>query len=873
MNIRKLTILITLSCFVYTFVIDQPLKAVVENNRENAHFSRVFDKFLIPASVGRITKSFDTRYSMLDAQSSVNEYPESRIKNQVIVNIQDLHCHPEVQRNISKIIAILDAKFGLEHVYVEGASGPIDTTWLTKLGDRELRTKILDSLVDSGKLTGAEYYSVSTGKTGLLIGADNRKLHTNNIIRLNYIEKEQKNIHEIIESLSGSLEALKDRYYCPGNKKLDKIIGRYKKEKLEPRKYYSILNKYAIKQGIYPVKSSEGFMDWARNLYSGPGISEMPYEVERFRNLIEFSKSFEVNKGLDYKKVGKEIQSFISLLKNKLPYNAYNMLLSRTNNLTQTDLLYSYLSEIVKEYKLDISASHPNLEKFFEYINLSRNINPIQLIREEQDLINEIRLRLADRQSEREVIFLIEFTRYLKDYLEYKVSAEDYEYIRKNLPKFSLLWSRYVGNDRLASITPFINLLNEYYCVNLDRNECLLSNCKGLAYSVERIADREKIKNQDSTLSAIRYPLKTSTSQNTNEISDILSNIENIVVLVTGGFHTPGITQLMEERGQPYIVITPNITQGTEFSESVYSQLLKEQSEVLSQYKVAEPDTVRKKWRVEKWGLSLLKNFSQEEGTVPIFDIAKHIKHKVSVPNALALKLFVNSVAMDMTARGQRNRFLEIALKDILTAAAETNQDPNAVLNNVLDWLAQEYKKHNMLLEVSREDTLITKAEEEFDRGFKLTLSIKLENGETFQAESAVITCDSAGCPVEEEEGPSEQPAGRQQPISGRGTKEAGGGFAAISVHMKLFLRALGLTLDNWAAGLAAAVTGKEEVDVNASDLKERFISRDEAIGLDEDNFEVVPIRDGSKFYRRFGNKITGAPAYFAQEQDPENAG
>jgi len=79
---------------------------------------------------------------------------------EVVINIQDIHCHPEVQKNIASIITILDEKYKLPKVYLEGASGKVDTSWLCTISDKKIKQDVLDSLMKEGKLTGAEYYSV-----------------------------------------------------------------------------------------------------------------------------------------------------------------------------------------------------------------------------------------------------------------------------------------------------------------------------------------------------------------------------------------------------------------------------------------------------------------------------------------------------------------------------------------------------------------------------------------------------------------------------------------------------------------------------------------------------------------------------------------
>ncbi|MCB4791087.1 MAG: hypothetical protein LHV68_04285 [Elusimicrobia bacterium] len=569
---KKFTAILTTLCFVFSFIVSPPLQAVVERYKEVKDFKKIFDSFVLPAAVGRITDNYG---SELKVQSSENKdqlpgtISELRINNSntVVINIQDLHCHAEVQRNISKILSLLDNKYHLKRVYIEGAAGPVDTSWITQVKDKELKTKVLESLVNGGKLTGAEYYSVLSDRPDLLFGVDDRKLHTDNIIRLNTIENKQKEIMASLDELSPDLDRLKERYYDSKNRKLDNFVLKYKNGNIDPQKYYSDLLEYSQKLNIDTV---------------------------RFRNVEEFSNTLIIAKELNYKKITRELQSFIVLLKEKLPYSAYKMLAANTVNFTQANQLYVYLARLAKDYDPSLLNDLPNLKKFFNYLDSTKNINPLQLVKEENKLLNEIRLRLALKSSERDIVFLIEFTKSLKEYLSYKITAEDYKFVEENISKFNTLWAQYAGNDKLSQVQPYIALLNEYYNVNIKRNECLLANCnivtgdsrQGAGVSETALNNSEiaspAARNDTPLVIARSEATKQANSNSQLDSSNLLENAENIVVVITGGFHTPGLSELLKEKNIPYLVITPNVTQDVGFAENTYSELLKLESAMLA---------------------------------------------------------------------------------------------------------------------------------------------------------------------------------------------------------------------------------------------------------------------------------------------------
>ena len=53
--------------------------------------------------------------------------------------------------------------------------------------------------------------------------------------------------------------------------------------------------------------------------------------------------------------------------------------------------------------------------------------------------------------------------------------------------------------------------------------------------------------------------------------------------MVTGGFHTEGISKLLKQKNVPYFVITPNVTKDTKSSDLIYDELVKHQAKILAQ--------------------------------------------------------------------------------------------------------------------------------------------------------------------------------------------------------------------------------------------------------------------------------------------------
>ncbi|MBR4632309.1 MAG: hypothetical protein IKO48_03190, partial [Elusimicrobia bacterium] len=87
---KKFISIITATCLLISFVIGPTVANAMTNEEATAKYKQIFKNFMLPYNYGQITSA---HYAGTD---------------RVIINIQDLHCHPKVQKNISNIIETFD---------------------------------------------------------------------------------------------------------------------------------------------------------------------------------------------------------------------------------------------------------------------------------------------------------------------------------------------------------------------------------------------------------------------------------------------------------------------------------------------------------------------------------------------------------------------------------------------------------------------------------------------------------------------------------------------------------------------------------------------------------------------------------------------
>ena len=509
----------TLALFVWSSCIAQAAYGAMNMPVDplSVRTTQMLSEFVLPYSLGRIT----------DARCAAGATAPA------VILIQDLHCNPEVQKNIAGILKSFDEKFGLSKVYLEGGIGALDTSWITTIADSGVRAEMVDTIMDSGRLTGGEYYSLTSGKYTLLAGLEDRGLFFDNIKRLGTIMNTRSELRALYPAIENDLAALKKMYYSTRNNRLDALLTRRADGSVQGDEYYRQLMWLAHK-------------------------AEVP--LSSYPEMSAFMRVKELQKKLNYKKVSTQIATYLSSLKSALSAESYRKLTALTQNETQLSELYVQLQRLSKEKGFALPKGTQALNIFLNFIEENQKINLVVLVAEEKDLIRDIRARFARTVAEQEIGFLSDFFVVAKNYLENKVSAQDYAYYTRTLPLFKSTWAVYAQDGALPALAQYYPLFDAFYAANAERNQRFLKNAFG-------------------NLSAVTPAPQGAADQ--RAVFDQLSNGVKPYAMITGGFHTQGLVNLLAAHGVSYIVVTPNVTRTTVASQKVYDELISAQAKQL----------------------------------------------------------------------------------------------------------------------------------------------------------------------------------------------------------------------------------------------------------------------------------------------------
>ncbi|MCL2335348.1 MAG: CPBP family glutamic-type intramembrane protease, partial [Endomicrobia bacterium] len=445
--------------------------------------------------------------------------------------IQDLHCHYDVQNKIASFLENLSVQPGFNKIYIEGASANIETSFIKNLPDN-IKDVLVKDLLSQGKISGAEYFFLTSKQEIRLYGLEEKDLYDGNALRLEYILATQDKVRPIMSEMEKALNALQRKTLDKPGKKMLSAFKKYESGDMPQRKFYSYLIKQAEKSGIN-----------TDNYSSIKNISILPKKV-------------------NYKKVQKELQAYMQEAKNVLPYSAYK-------ELTGEDVL-DKIEQISAANKMDLKK-YENLSGYLEVYKFEVKADPLKVYEEERSLLNDLLINGAERES-LEITILTLAMEKLKNFMANKGTDADYKYIRDfKIASLEKLWGKYLDKAPFEKLLPYEKIYESYYRVNDLRNT-------GFVDKIVTGFDGNRTQSSCHPELVSGSAVNDLTTRSRNKFGMTPLEADNSVsVVITGGFHTEELKEMLLSKGIGVITLTPKITGGVKEAEEKYVKLFNEQ--------------------------------------------------------------------------------------------------------------------------------------------------------------------------------------------------------------------------------------------------------------------------------------------------------
>ncbi|MBO7611545.1 MAG: hypothetical protein J6T23_04955 [Elusimicrobia bacterium] len=465
---------------------------------------------VVPFNLGKVTNSADFSTS------------------KVIVQIQDLHGDPQTQKNTASILSCLDKNYGISNVYVEGApKGNLSTKWLSDISDNSTKKAFVETMISSGELSGAEYFSVAENKPDILKGVENFDAYSDNLVRLGEMKKNQTVVEAQILPLRQQIEILGQRNYSTDNKKILALSKKYKKNEITATKYFKTLFKFAYKYGI---------------------------NIDKYPQLSIFKQILSLRKKINTDTVAKEAATAIGLLKEKLTFTEYKTLVELSKSPETKNVFYLELYKHLQ--KISDYEKFPQINLFASYILLNAKVNPIDFVRQEETFVNELRNKSSKNLSEREILFMERFVSVFESLLQNKITYREYKNYNYAFSEFEHILDKYIISANLNDLKNAIDTAEEFYSTNTDRDEYFVKSI---------VTDNDK---NTANVNPVRR----------GNVEDMLKNAKKIDVIISGGFHTAGISKILENKKQSYVVITPKTSGKISEYDNLYNSIIERQA-------------------------------------------------------------------------------------------------------------------------------------------------------------------------------------------------------------------------------------------------------------------------------------------------------
>lgn len=509
-------------------------------------------------------------------------------EDRFVIHIQDAHANPEAQQNIARILSYLTQKYPDLAIGVEGAAGPLHPEYLNFFSEYpEANQAVVEDLRQKGELNGAELFLLEKRQDGgwrtedgasafppsalripsSVFGVEDPALYRDNLKTYRELLFKRDEIQMLLNPVRAELEKESSLKLNAELREFLKERSRRKEGKYDAtgsasdpnlQAYVRYLEKQALKALAIDLKD--------------------PIEQLRFPNLLRIVKIEETQKGFDLEKARGQWEEVMEMLKTSAKdkgekefveafaafgqekgYLSDSLAVDR-GPLTAAGSAALYPRKLLeglfrfgKKHKLTFERR----EAFWQSWKLAvfqAEIDVTELLSEMTRLEDGLIQKLARSEDEKAIVQKIGRFDLLEKLMRLELSRPEYE---------KALDGRDALNDFVRSSASLQKALEKaffFYEGTLRRDRALLENAL-------KITDDGK---PAFTTSGIRHPTS------------------KVVVLITGGFHTDGIEQILREKGIGYANVTPRITK-TDHGE-MYQRVMSDANADLSAYfKVKNP--------------------------------------------------------------------------------------------------------------------------------------------------------------------------------------------------------------------------------------------------------------------------------------------
>jgi hypothetical protein len=553
-----------------------------------------------------------------DSARIVETYASPKADAPVIAYVQDIHVNYEAQKAEVDILEALIRDYGFDLVLVEGKKQDLNTDLKKyRQEDKDVRLAAGEELLRNATIVGIEYLDLVSDYNFTIQGIEDMELYKTETQDHVNLTGKNEDMSKLVGVLKNIASNLKLHIYTKEMRDLDDKIDSYDKDEIGLVEY---------------VKFIEG-ASAAGNI-----------EVKTFPNLTLFIESANLEGQIDFPAVEKERTTVADAIEKALKDKAKEEFLAanlkfRTGDISQGEF-YAYLEGVAQKAKIDLAANK-NLTAYTQYITTYEKIDTTLLFKEIDKLVEQIKSALIKTPEQKRLSQIDKGLSILSDFVNTKLVPDEYNFyvqnkadfdmdgwlvfMRENSAKFGL--TNPVPDD-LSSIKANLPILERFYAISFDR-------------------DKVFIKNIEANLS--KYG-------------------KDKAILITGGFHTTNMKNLLKQQGYSYAVIAPRV------------DVIRDYSDLYKKRMALDLDYVNS---VTKPGVAANPVTSQRSITMGIDNTSTAAQIEEALKKVKAEKAKAGVAGEGMVAL-QQQLTAELTRLEVVRDAAAVNSPERAALSNLI---------------------------------------------------------------------------------------------------------------------------------------------------------------------------------------------
>ncbi|MFH1459541.1 MAG: hypothetical protein ABIG64_04120 [Candidatus Omnitrophota bacterium] len=434
---------------------------------------------------------------------------------EVIVHIQDAHRNYEAQTNIENILSLLVDEYGLIVAGLEAGVGKLNTDIFSTFPDEDIRVQATDFFVRDGRMTGAEALVTKQGFEYplKLYGIEDPDLYANNYKALHTSLPFKEEAKGYFSALNLYLMQIKSKIYNEALKQVDQKQIAFETGNMQ-------LNDYA--------------------LFLLEQMEELKIKIKEAENFNRLTKAIKLEKSIDFTKAEAERTSLLTELTNILPEEDIRTLLDKgmayKNERISASVYLQFVKDLALKHKIDFEQ-YKNLDNYINYALNYDQIKSVKLFDEIDSLQDQIRLALYNDEVQKKLDLYVKGLKVMERLVDIKMVNKDLSFYKENQELLktdnfiAFIKEQAKSLGMSVNISPEISYIDVYIPAWVD------------FYQVAALRDQAMI---DNIMKIIK------------------ENQQKIGAMVTGGFHTRALTEIMKQKEISYLVITPRITENVE---------------------------------------------------------------------------------------------------------------------------------------------------------------------------------------------------------------------------------------------------------------------------------------------------------------------